>query len=153
MVKWLTELHFAYWNDLIYYIENINDHKCLCISICFKKKIFELIHDQQHHSEFYRTYNCILAFLFLCCLTRCLKIYIQHCLKCQLNQIKWYLSYGSLNLISILVISFYMIIMNFVLILSVSSSLYEYNNFLTVTDKFIKWMLLLSDKSIYTVIN
>ena len=44
-IKWLSELHFAYWNDLIYYIDNLNKHKCLCLSVCFKKKIFELIYD------------------------------------------------------------------------------------------------------------
>ena len=138
MMKWSAELHFAYQNDLIYYIDNINGHECLCILICFKKKIFELMHDQQHHSGFYRTYDHILTFLFLYHLIRCLKIYIQHCLKCQLNQIKQHSLYGSLNSISISVISFHTIIMNFVLVLLVSSSLYEYDNFFTVTDKFIK---------------
>ena len=153
MTKWLTELHFAYWNGLIYYIDNINGHEHLCISICFKKKIFKLTHDQQHHSEFYRIYNYILTFLFLCCLIRHLKIYIHHCSECQLNQTKQHSLYSSLNLISTSVILFYMIIMNFVLVLLVSSSLYEYDNFLTVTDKFTKQVLLLFSKFIYTVID
>ena len=138
MVKWLTELCFAYWNNLIYYIDNINDCKHLCISIYFEKKIFELTHDWQHHSEFHRIYDHILAFLFLHHFIKCLKVYIQHCSKCQLNQIKWYLLYDSLNLISISVISFHTIIMNFILVLLISLSLYEYDNFFTVTDKFIK---------------
>ena len=138
MAKWSAELCFVYWNDLIYYIDNVNNHEHLCISICFKKKIFKLLYDQQHYSEFYRIYDCILIFLFLHCFIKCLKIYIQHCLKCQLNQIKWHLLYDSLNLISILVILFYTIIMNFVLILLISLFLYEYDNLFTVTNKFIK---------------
>ena len=85
IVKWLTKLCFTYQNSLIYYINNVNSCECLYISICFKKKIFKLIYDQQHHSEFHRTYDCILTFLFLHCFIKCSKIYIQHCLKCQLN--------------------------------------------------------------------
>ena len=61
-------------------------------------------------------------------------------------------SYELLNSISISSILFHTIIMNFILILSLSFFLYQYNNILTVTDKFTKWVLLLFDKFIYTAI-
>lgn len=149
-VKRFSELHFTYWNDLIYYIDNIDEHEWLCILLRFKKEIFELTHDQQHHSEFHRIYDQILISLFIKKLIQHLKTYILHCFKCKLNQTQWHTSYDLLHLISILSISFHIIIMNFILTLSSSNDL---NNILIITDKFIKQVLLLSDKSIYSAVD
>lgn len=142
ILKKLIGLHFVYWNSLIYYIDDVNDYEHLCISACLKKKIFELIHNQQHHSDFHRIYDHISVFLFLCCLARHLKTYITHYLKYQLNQTKHHTSYSALISISTLLILFYTITMNFVLVLS-SATLKDYDNFLTVTNKFTKQVLLL----------
>ena len=78
-------------------------------------------------------------------------MYITHCSEYQLNQTKWHASYESLYFIKMLVILFYTIIMNFILILFSSSSLYKYDNLLTVINKFSKQVLLLFSKFIYTV--
>ena len=144
-------MRFAYWNGLIYYVDDVDEWECLCILVCFEKKIFELIYNHQHHDEFHRIYDCITVLLFLCHLICQLKTYITHCLKCQLNQTKQYTPYGSLHLIMMSSISFYIIIMNFILILSLTSS-YQYDNILTVTDKFIKHILLLSGQFIYIIV-
>lgn len=143
-MKWLSDFYFAYWNDFIYYINEINSCKCLCILICFKKKIFELAHNHQHHDEFHRTYNWIIISLFIHHFTQHLKTYIFYCSDCQLNQIKQYVSYESLHSILMLTISFHIITMNFILTLSSNEDL---NNLLTVTDKFIKCVLFLFDWS------
>ena len=150
VTEWLSELHFTYQNSLIYYIDNLDEHECLCLSVCFKKKIFELAHNQQHHEGFHCTYDQIFSSLFLQHLIKQLKMYILHCLKCKINQTKHYSPYSFLQPITTFSIFFHTIIMNFILILSSSLSLYQYNNILTVTDKFTKQMLLLSDRSIYT---
>ena len=152
-VKRSADLQFMYHNDLIYYIDDVDDWECLCILVHFKKEIFKLIHNCQHHDEFHHTYDHIAVSLFLHHLIRHLKTYILHCSECQLNQMKQYVSYGLLQSIITSSISFHTIIMNFVLTLSVSSSLYKYDNLLTVTDKFTKWVLLLLSKSIYTTVN
>ena len=48
-----SELYFTYWNGLIYYINDVNECKCLYISSQFKKKIFKLIYDYQHYKKFH----------------------------------------------------------------------------------------------------
>ena len=149
IAEWSVRLHFTYQNDLLYYIDNVNGWECLCIPACFKKKIFELVHDKQHYDGFHCTYNHISASLFLYHLTKHLKAYILHCSECQLNQMKWHSLYGSLNFISTLSISFYTVMMNFVLTLSQTTD--GLNNLFTVTDKFMKWVLLLPEKSTYSV--
>ena len=73
IMKWSAELHFTYWNDLIYYINNVDECKHLCISFCFEKKIFELAYDQQHYDEFHCIYDWIFSSLFLWHLIRWLK--------------------------------------------------------------------------------
>ena len=61
----LFNLYFIYWNNLIYYINDVDEHKYLCISVCFEKKIFELVYDWQHHDEFHHIYDWIFSSLFL----------------------------------------------------------------------------------------
>ena len=152
LLKQSAELHFTYWNDLIYYVNNIDGCKHLCISVCLKKKIFELAHNQQHHSGFHCTYDQIFSSLFLQHFIRWLKRYIFHCSECQVNQMKHHSLYGLLQPILMFSISFHIIIMNFVLVLLSADSEW-FNNLFTVTDKFMKWILLLSSKSIYTAVN
>ena len=151
IAEWPAKLHFAYQNDLIYYIDNINEHECLCILICFKKKIFKFIYDQQHYDRFHHIYNWIFSSLFLCHLIRQLKTYILYCSECKINQTKCHSSYSSLQSIMMFSILFYTITMNF--ILTLSSNHKDLNNILIVTDKFMKQMLLLTDKSIYIAAN
>ena len=117
-MKCSAELCFTYWNDLVYYINNINDYEHLCIFICFKKKLFELVYNWQHYDDFYHTYNQIFSSLFIQYLIKQLKIYIQHCSECKINQMTRYILYESLHSILTLSISFYIIIMNFILMLS-----------------------------------
>ena len=57
MMKWSVKLHFTYWNSLIYYINDVNKCKCLCISAYFKRKIFKLTHNWQHHTDFHQIYD------------------------------------------------------------------------------------------------
>ena len=121
--------------------------------MCFEKEIFKFIYNHQHHDEFHHIYNCIAVSLFLYHLIKHLKMYILHCSECQLNQMKQHTFYELLQSIITSSILFYIIIMNFVLILLISLSLYEYNNLFTVTDKFIKWVLLLFSKFIYITAN
>ena len=121
-VKRSADLWFMYCNSFIYYIDDVNDQKCLCISAHFEKKIFKFIHDHQHHDEFHHIYEHIAVSLFLYHLIRHLKTYILYCSECQLNQTKQYTFYELLQSIITFLILFHIIIMNFILILLITFS-------------------------------
>ena len=76
------------------------------------------------------------------------KQYIKHCSKCQLNQTKRHRSYDELNFIVNSFISFYIIMMNFVMRLFLNK---ECNALLIITCKFIKKILFIFDHDIWDV--
>lgn len=148
--KCVSGLQFIKWNSLIYYINN-NLHERLCVPQALKKKIFKQAHDHNHHGGFHRTYNWITAFLYIRHLARRLKVYIAHCSDCQVNQIRHHPLYSSLQSISMPSILFHIIAMNFILALSQMQDSYWYDSILFIIDKFTKWVLLLPERSDYTV--
>ncbi len=72
-----------------------------------------------------------------------LRRYIHHCKSCLEDQTKRYSSYDELNFIRTMTLSFYTIIIDFIVTLSSSQ---EYDVLLTITNKFFKQMSLLADK-------
>lgn len=87
-------------------------------------------------------------------LTNRLKFYIRHCLNCQINQTLRHFSYEILNLISSSLISFYIIVINFIMKLSYTRHEFEeFDVLLTITNKFIKQVLLIFDKFIWSAKN
>ena len=60
----------------------------LCISKVIKQKIFRMIHDFNNHENFYRTYDKLINSIYVRHLTKRLRIYIEHCSKWQIHQIK-----------------------------------------------------------------
>ena len=75
--------------------------------------------------------------------------YIVHCPKCQLNQIKQHLSNKLLKPIKTFRISFYTIIIDFILTLLLLKE--EYNCALSITCKFSKQVTILTEKDTYSV--
>ena len=141
------DLRFKYKNDLIYFaIEN--EREWFCISTALKQKIFQLIHDQIHHDDFHRTYDRITFFVYIHQLSKRFRAYINHCSKCQLNQIKRHLIYDELSFIIISIIFFHIIVMNWIVALSNTSN--DYNMLLIIIFKFTKRILLIVDKNIWT---
>ena len=90
-------------------------------------------------------YNRFRHFIYIYRLIKHLKIYIIYYSKCQLNQIKRYFDYEKFNLIINLTILFYIIIINFVIVLSFNR---DYNIFFTIIYKFIKRILLIAKYNI-----
>ena len=88
-----------------------------------------------------------------------LRTYINHYSKCELNQIKRYKSYENIIFIEKSKISFYIIIMNFIITLLIIINEYdylliiinEYDYFLIITNKFFKRVLIILEKTIYIV--
>ena len=84
--------------------------------------MFCLIHDLNNHNAFYYTYDRIINSIYIRQLIKRLHDYIDYCSKCQLNQIKRHFFYESLQLILISSISFHIVNIDFILILSNTNS-------------------------------
>jgi hypothetical protein len=111
-----------------------------------------MTHDDLTHADFHRAYVAISKTFYIRRLFHYLRQYIDYCSSCLLNQIKRHKFYDALNLISSSKISFHTIVMNFVLILS-SSRRDKYDTILTVTNKFFKSKLLISEMNTWKAKN
>ncbi len=138
------EIEFERQNDLIYHLNRFTSRARLCISKSLIQDIFKMTHDDLNHAEFHRAYAAIFETLYIRRLAHYLRLYIEYCSKCLLNQIKRHKSYDSLNSISSSKISFHIIVMNFILSLSSFDSR-KFDIALTITDKFFKKKLLISE--------
>ena len=115
-----------------------------------KQEVFRIIYNFSNHKKFYRVYNRLINLVYVRYLTKRLRIYIKHCSKCQLNQIKRHFFYDFLQLINILLISFYTLIINFILTLSIINNI---NVTFTTTCICNKKTLTISSKNIWNVKN
>ena len=140
-----AEIRFKHRNDLIYYIIE-NDRERLCVPNFMKQKIFIIIYDFIHHDDFHCIYNKIVSLIYIHYLFKQFRIYIVHCSNCQFNQIKRYFIYNEFISIVTSVILFYIITMNFIIVLSEIKK--RYNMLLTIICKFIKRILLILNKNI-----
>jgi len=147
----LVNIKFKHRNELLYYIDLNDRRERLCILIAMKKKIFQMIYDNHHHVSFHWSYDCISRSLYIKHLSKRLKTYIDHCFECNLNQTKHHRFYESLQLIINSLISHHIIIMNFIMMLFVTKN--DLNSLLMITCKFLKRILLLSEKMMNTVKN
>ena len=139
------DIRFRHKNDLLYFIFDLFDSERLCISKIMKTKIFRQAHDLTHHDDFMRTYDRLRHFIYVRFMIKRLKIYIAHCSKCQINQIKRHSIYDELTSIISSAISFHIIIMNFIITLSLSR---DFDVLLIITCKFSKKVLLIVDHNI-----
>ena len=144
------DVRFRYKNDLLYYIFDFVDSERLCISAIMKTEIFRQVHDLTHHDDFMRTYDKLRNSIYVHSMIKHFKIYIIHCSKCQINQIKRHFVYDELTLIMLSTISFHTIVMNFIVKLSFSRDM---NVLLTITCKFSKKILLISNHDIWFAID
>jgi len=71
-------------DELIYYIDLMNARRRLYIPKILEKDIFSITHNEHTHAGFHRTYNIIIASVYIRNLPRRLKIYITYYLQCQL---------------------------------------------------------------------
>lgn len=106
-----------------------------------------MIHNDHHHTEYHQSY-VHLNELYILKLSIKLKFYIQHCRLCQINQIKQYTFYKKLKSILFLLILFHTVTMNFIVVLLIAN---RYDTLLIVINKFLKKILLILRKTIYSV--
>ena len=142
--KIYIDIVFEIDDELIYHID---ERRHLCISAACEQKVFRMTHDENQHSGRHRCYQRIVDTLYVFRLSRKLRLYIEHCSSCQLNQIKRHRLYEKLISIFSSSKSFHIIIMNFVVELSDI-----YDALLTVIDKFFRRVLTVRNKTIYDVV-
>jgi hypothetical protein len=146
------DIEFERCEELIYHLNRLILKTRLCISKSLLHDVFKMTHDDLAHVDFHRAYVAISKTFYIRRLFHYLRQYINYCSSCFLNQIKRHKSYDVLNLISSFKISFHIIVMNFVLILS-SSRRDKYDTLLTVTNKFFKSKLLISEMNTWKAKN
>ena len=90
----------------------------LCILISIKHEIFCFIYNQNQHFDVYRCYKQITNIFYVFRFFKKIQKNVKHCIQCQLTQIKRHFLYDKLNSIISSLTLFYIIIINFILILS-----------------------------------
>ena len=138
-------LRFQYRDGLIYYTNEFDGRKRLCIPKALRKKKFEFAHDRQNHGGFHKTYDKITAFIYIRKLSRHFQQYIAYCLDCQLNQIKRHSPYGALKPLETPIIPFHTMNINFIFHLPLSAA--GFNCAMSITCKFSKKVLLIPGKN------
>ena len=118
-------------NDLLYYIDDVNLRKRLCILKFIKKKIFDFAHDENNYQKFQRIYDRVTTNYYMRHFIRKLKKYIFYCLDCQLNQTKKHKSYESFRLVQTIFEIFHTLTINFVFVLSKQKHEFDYMMFIT----------------------
>ena len=130
-------------NSLLYSIE-YNDKRHLCISDMLIENIFKMTHNEMKYCEFDRAFEYFHE-LTINKTSHQLQAYINECLNCSKNQIHCHKFYNNLQSILNLLISFHILVIDFILALPVSEE--GYNAMLTITDKFIKGVQLIPGKN------
>jgi hypothetical protein len=119
----LTKLSFTLKiDDLIYCsdqiaLEHVYEFKKLCISSIIIKNILNIAHDSEHF-DFAKCYDIISFFWYIHELTKHLRQYLRHCLKCQVFQIRRHKFYDSLQSVFTSNVLFHIITIDFILALS-----------------------------------
>ena len=142
-----ASLSYKLDNSLLYSIK-YNSRKCLCISDMLIKNIFKMIHNKMKHCEFDRAFEHFHE-LTINKTSHQLWIYINEYLNCDKNQIHCHKLYSDFQSILSSLISFHILVIDFILALLISEE--NYNIMLIITDKFIKKVQLISRKNIWSV--
>ena len=136
-----NDMNFVFKKNRLYYV-SIEKIFRLCISWNKKKKVFHLIHDQNHHCEFHRIYVRAVEAVYIKHLTTRLRRYIRYCRQCQKKQTTKHVSYEQLISIKIMILFFHIVIIDFIVALPFSEL--KMNVVFIITDKYFKRVSMLS---------
>ena len=141
-----NDMNFVFKENRLYYASTEKISR-LCIS-WNKKKMFHLIHDQNHHCEFHRIYVRAVETVYIKHFATRLRRYIRYCKQCQKKQTTKHVSYEQLISIKIMILSFHIVIIDFIVAFSFSES--KMNVVLIITDKYSKRVSMLSKMTIWS---
>jgi len=137
--KFRIEIDFEFRNNLIYYSDKDNIRLRLYISRSTEKDIFKTIYDDNYYSDYHRCFARICETLFISRALSKIRIYIEYCSVCQINQTKRHRSYSKLMSISTEPHPFHIIAIDYVVELSG-----KYDCLLTIIDKFSRRLQLIA---------
>lgn len=146
-----VKLFFLIENNLLYKKE-INDDvsfflfKRICVSQSMIKNILIMIHNSANdYAKFDRIYDKLMNAWFIHDFLKQSSDYLKHCFKCRINRARKHKFYDSIQSIFSSSISFYSIIIDFKLIISISHT--NMNNIMSVIDKFNKRIIIIFVKN------
>lgn len=152
--KYDIKLLFLIDYDLLYRMK-INDD-CVssdlekrCVSQFIIKEVIAMIHENSNkHIEFDQTYDKLISSWYIRSLLKQFANYFKHCFKCEINRMRRHKIYDNFQLIWFSLISFYTLIIDFVLILFFSHI--NINNIMSIIDKFNKRVAIIFNKNRWT---
>ena len=147
-----TTLPYVCIWGLLYYKDIEKKHQ-LCISTYLYEEVFVLAHNFMNHFRYVHMHERLTDNLYLSDLSKHLYEYIHHCSHCQLMQTSRHSSYEFMQSIFTSLWSFHILTIDFILILPASGSPDNYNIIFSVTDKFSKTVIFISEQKIMTVKN
>lgn len=139
---------------LIFFEDPMDQWLQLYISYQYLKEIFCLAHDQENHHGIEKMYEKLIINFFASHLFRQIKWYITHCLKCAINRTLHHKPHDEIQSIQTPPFPFHMITINFILDLPSSRKFghknKKFNATMMTMNKFIKIIIILPGKDIYT---
>ena len=103
---------------LLYFVNRSNSNR-IYIFASLKKKVFEFVHDNYVHEDFYKTIDWLRSSTYFLKMKKKVRNYIENCSACQLSKLSRKFSYEELHLIEIIAKSFAQLFMNFIMIFSI----------------------------------
>ena len=137
-----TGIEFELEDGLIYNLTG--GRRRLCIPATCEAEVFRMAHDENQHAGRHRSYQRIADAFYVPRLSRKLRLYLEHCPECQLNQTRRHRPYGELVPISMPPRPFHTLAIDFIVALPG-----EWDALLTVTDKYSRRVMLIYGKTTY----
>ena len=130
-------------SDLLYLINRLNFDR-VCISIVLKRDVMKFVHDNHTHENIHRILNRIKISTYFSKMRKKILVYVENCFVCQLFKFNRKSFYEQLNLIEITIQFLAKLNMNIIVELFMISV--EHNSFLTIIDRFSKYVRLIVDR-------
>lgn len=138
----------SFWKKIEFIMLQKKKTSRLCISWFLKKRVYVLIHDDNHHCDFHRAYVRIFESFYIKHLIKRFRKYIKFCRQCIEDQITRHAFYEEFHFIKTLALFFHTIIIDFIFVLSKISTGLDF--VFIITNKFFKKINLISKKSIWS---
>lgn len=139
-------LSFQHDNSSLIYYKDPDQEDCLCIpgNPDLISNIFQLVHDELGYQGYWYCHKCLMDSIHIWIIAHNLYAYLQYCSEYQFYIIPCHKPYRNLQLIKTPGKPFYIIRINFILVLLKSTSLDKYDIVLFIINKFSKYVIFIS---------
>ena len=133
---------------MFYFVNRLESNR-VCISIILHFRLFQYVHDNHAHDDFNRFLYRLKQSAYIFKLKKLFQTYINDCSVCQLSKLFRKLLYDQLHFIKIFDEFLIELFMNFIMKLFMTSN--DFNCFLTITNRFFKYVKLIFDRKNWNV--